>query len=123
MESFDFPNMLSSTNTKIISNHEATLSNLKLALLSSKRTLFGDPYFGTNLKWLLFEQGNDVLKDIVIDDVYTTILVYLPQLTLKRDDIDIIIDREKVYIKIKATNLLDFQTDLYTLNLMELQEG
>lgn len=123
MKSFNFPNMLSSTTSNIVSDHEATLSNLKLALLSSKKTLYGDPYFGTNLKWLLFEQGSDTLKDIVIDDIYSTILTYMPQLTLKRNDIELVLDRETVYIKIKATNLLDFQTDLYTLNMMELQEG
>lgn len=122
MDSINFPDMFYTTGTKIISGHDATLSNLKLALLSSKNTLFGDPYFGTNLKWLLFEQNNDILKDIVIDDIYTTILTFVPQLTLKRRDIDIILDREAVYIKIKATNLLDFKTDLYTINMMELQE-
>ena len=121
MDSINFPDMFSTTSTKIVSGHDATLNNLKLTLLSSKKTLFGDPYFGTNLKWLLFEQGNEVLQDIVIDDIYTAILTFMPQLTLSRKDIEIVFNREEVFIKIKATNLLDFQTDLYTINLMELE--
>lgn len=121
MDSINFPDMFSTTSTKIVSGHDATLNNLKLTLLSSKKTLFGDPYFGTNLKWLLFEQGNEVLQDIVIDDVYTAILTFMPQLTLSRKDIEIVFNREEVFIKIKATNLLDFKTDLYTINLMELE--
>ena len=113
--------MFSTTSTKIVSGHDATLNNLKLMLLSSRKTLFGDPYFGTNLKWLLFEQGNEVLQDIVIDDIYTEILTFMPQLTLSRKDIEIVFNREEVFIKIKATNLLDFKTDLYAINLMELE--
>ena len=121
MDSINFPDMFSRTSTKIVSGHDATLNNLKLMLLSSRKTLFGDPYFGTNLKWLLFEQGNEVLQDIVIDDIYTAILTFMPQLTLSRKDIEIVFNREEVFIKIKATNLLDFKTDLYTINLMELE--
>lgn len=121
MDSINFPDMFSTTSTKIVSGHDATLNNLKLILLSSRKTLFGDPYFGTNLKWLLFEQGNEVLQDIVIDDIYTAILTFMPQLTLSRKDIEIVFNREEVFIKIKATNLLDFKTDLYTINLMELE--
>ena len=34
---------------------EATLSNLKLLLGSSKMSLFGDPYYGTNLKKLTMD--------------------------------------------------------------------
>ncbi len=123
MDSINFPDMFSTTSTKIVSGHDATLNNLKLMLLSSRKTLFGDPYFGTNLKWLLFEQGNEVLQDIVIDDIYTAILTFMPQLTLSRKDIEIVFNREEVFIKIKATNLLDFKTDLYTINLMELERN
>ena len=123
MDSINFPDMFSTTSTKIVSGHDATLNNLKLILLSSRKTLFGDPYFGTNLKWLLFEQGNEVLQDIIIDDIYTAILTFMPQLTLSRKDIEIVFNREEVFIKIKATNLLDFKTDLYTINLMELERN
>lgn len=122
MYSIAFPDMVSNTNTKIISDHEATWSNLKLLLLSAKQTLFGDPYFGSNLKKLMFEQNNQVLRDIVIDDIYTTILSFMPQITLKRNDIEIISNRETVYIKIKCTNLLDYQVNTYTLNMMDIGE-
>ena len=122
MYSIAFPDMVSNTNTKIISDHEATWSNLKLLLLSAKQTLFGDPYFGSNLKKLMFEQNNQVLRDIVIDDIYTTILSFMPQITLKRNDIEIISNRETVYIKIKCTNLLDYQINTYTLNMMDIGE-
>lgn len=70
----------------------------------------------------MFEQNNQVLRDIVIDDIYTTILSFMPQITLKRNDIEIISNRETVYIKIKCTNLLDYQVNTYTLNMMDIGE-
>ena len=47
--------MFGNTTTKIAEDHEATLQNLKLLLLSDRNGLFGDPYFGTILKRLMFE--------------------------------------------------------------------
>lgn len=122
MRSFGYPIMFNNTNSNIISDHEATLSNLKLILGSDKFSLFGDPYFGTNIKRLMFDQNNQVLRDIVIDDIYTTITIFMPQITVQRKDIQVISNRETVYIKIKATNLLDFKTDTYTINMIDLEE-
>ena len=122
MYSLSFPDMVSNTNTNLVSDHEATWSNLRLLLLSAKQTLFGDPYFGSNIKKLMFEQNNQILQDIIIDDIYTTILSFMPQITLKRSDIEIISNRETVYIKIRCTNLLDYQVNTYTLNMMDVGE-
>ena len=98
-------------------DHEATASNLRLMLLSEKTSLFGDPYFGTNLKKYLFEQNDAVLRDIVVDSIYTAILQFMPQVLVERKNIIITSDRENVYIKIKATNLIDYQTDTYNITL------
>ena len=62
------------------------------------------------------------VKDIVIDDIYTTITIFMPQITVQRKDIQVISNRETVYIKIKATNLLDFKTNTYTINMIDLEE-
>lgn len=121
MNSIAFPKMFSNTNTLRYKDHEATLSNLKLLLGSTKTGLFGDPYFGTNIKKLMFEQNNNVLRDIVIDEIFTVITTFMPQITIKRNDIEVVSNRETVYINIKATNLLDFKTDLYTINLMDTE--
>lgn len=47
MYSINFPEMVSNVTTKLVSDHEATIQNLKLTLLSERNSLFGDPYFGT----------------------------------------------------------------------------
>lgn len=118
MKSFNFPEMFNNTSSIIIEGHSATVSNLKLLLLSDKNSLFGDPYFGSNLRKLLFEPNNVVLQDIVIDDIYTAILQFVPQIQVERKNISIISNGSDLYVTIKALNLLDYTTDLYTINLI-----
>jgi phage baseplate assembly protein W len=114
--------MVSNTSTVLVKDKSATLSNLKLLLASDKRSLFGDPYFGTNLKKLTFEQNNQILRDLVIDDIYTAIIDFMPQIWVRRSDITIRSERAKIYVEIRATNLLDYQTNLYTIDLTEMEE-
>ena len=122
MYSINFPEMVGNSSAKIIRDHEATASNLKLLLMTDKYSLFGDPYFGTSIKRLMFEQNNKILQDLIIDDIYTAILTFMPQLILDRKDIKVTSDRNTVYVNIKATNLLDYQTNLYNINLTGSEE-
>lgn len=122
MFSIAFPDMVSNTTTKLVNGHEATLSNLKLLLLSDKYSLLGDPYFGTNIKRLTFEQNNQVLRDLVIDDIYTAIATFMPQIMIDRKNITVTSNLTNVYVNIKATNLLDFTVDTYNINLTQFEE-
>lgn len=119
MYSIKFPDMVSGVTTKLVSDHEATAQNLKLMLLSDRASLFGDPYFGTVWRKLLYEENSVILKDIIIDDIMTSIDAFMPQLLVKRSDITINSDRYSISVNIKATNLLDYETDMYTIKLME----
>lgn len=118
MKSIKFPDMIKYVTTNVVEDHEATMSNLKLLLLSDRGALFGDPYFGTNLKRLMFDQNNYVLRDVVIDDIYTAILQFMPQILVKRKDITVTADKTRVQINIKAQNMLDYQLDTYNLVLL-----
>lgn len=122
MYSINFPKMISNVNTLIIEDHAATASNLKLLLASDKYSLLGDPYYGTNLKRLMFEQNNQILRDLIIDDIYTAILTFMPQIKVDRKDITVTSDRASVFANIKAINLLDFTTNLYNINLTDSEE-
>lgn len=119
MYSIQFPDMVSGVITNIVKDHEATSQNLKLMLLSDRGSLFGDPYFGTLWRKLLFNQNNEILRDIIIDDILTSIQTFMPQLLVKREDIEVNSDKYTVFINIKAVNLLDYNTDMYTIKLME----
>lgn len=122
MNSIQFPNMFNTTTTNVVSDYEATKQNLKLLLLSDRASLFGDPYYGTILKKLMFDQNSVVLKDIVIDAIYTAILQFMPQIKVNRKDIEITQSGSYIYVKIKAKNILDFQTNMYNINLINYEE-
>lgn len=121
MQSLAFPNMFGNTTTKVFTDHQATASNLKLTLMSEKTSLFGDPYFGTNIRKMLYEQNNYVLQDLVIDDIYTAILQFMPQLVVQRKDIQLVSQGEDIYITIKALNLIDYTVDTYNINLLNYE--
>lgn len=122
MRSIAFPIMLGNSSTNIIRDHDATASNLKLLLLSDKTSLFGDPYFGTNIKKLIHDQNNIVIRDLVIDDIYTAITTFMPQIIVKRGDIKVTSDKSNVYVNLKCLNLIDYTTDLYNINLTSSEE-
>lgn len=122
MYSIAWPDMVSNMNTSLVQDREATISNLKLILLSDKYSLFGDPYYGTNLKKLTYDQNNQVIRDLVVDDIYTAILTFMPQLIVNRRDIKVTSDKQNVFVEIKALNMLDFNTDLYNINLTGSEE-
>ena len=118
-ESIKFPDMFNSNSTKVVKGLEATKQNTLLLLHSEATELFGDPYFGVRIKRYLFDQNNYILKDILIDEIYTKIAVFLPQIKLNRKDIKIIQDRAKLYCNLKATNMIDFTTNTYSLVLYD----
>ena len=119
MYSFDFPNMVSSVTTNLLSDHKATASNTKLLLLSWKNTMLGDPFFGTNLKRFVYEQGSEMLQDLIIDDIQTSLAIFMPQLVVLRKDITVYIDKYDVYVDINCINKIDGVNDLFTIKLTE----
>lgn len=121
--SFSFPDLFTSGGTKLKFNKDATSQNLKTLLLSTKQSLLGDPNYGTNLKKLIFNQNDSILRDIVIDDIYTNIQVFLPQIEVKREDIQLISEKNTLYVNIKAKNMLDYNFEDISLALYSLEEA
>ena len=105
MYSFSFPSMLSSARSNLIEDHNAIKSNLILLLSSDKTSLFGDPFFGTDLKRFIFEQNNKVIKDLIIDEIYEDIITFMPQVYLNRNDIVITTDGVDIFANIKYRKL------------------
>jgi phage baseplate assembly protein W len=103
--------------TNLYKDHDATLSNLRTLLLTTKGELLGDPDFGCSLKRMLFEQGTPIIKDLIIDDIYTAVLTFMPQVILKRNDINVYTDGVDVFVDFKCVNLINQQIDTFTINL------
>lgn len=123
MKSIAFPNIFSNNATKIVRDDKATLQNLKLLLSSEKGEFTGDPYYGVRLKRYLFDLNNIILKDVLIDEIYTQIKVFMPQINVERKDIKITVQPEgkktKLKVDIRARNKLDYSINTYNLVLYE----
>lgn len=118
MYSIAFPNMFSYAKTNLYEDKQATLSNTKLLLGSFKKSLFGDPYFGTKIKDFVYEQNNIVLQDLIIDDIYIAIKQFMPQVYIKREDIKIISEKYSLYATINCINKLDNQPNMFQIELV-----
>ena len=114
--------MFNNASTNIIEDREATESNLRLLLLSEKNELLGDPYFGIQLKKYLFEQNNSVMDTMLIDDIYTAIALFLPQLVVRRQDITLTHQGTELVCSIVGTNQLNFQLDSYDIEMLRDEE-
>ena len=65
---------------------------------------------------------NYVLKDIILDEIYTQVATFMPQLRVNRNDINIVQDDTTLSCTIKATNMLDFTPDLYNIVLLSRED-
>ena len=90
--------------------------------MSEKGELFGDPYFGTNLKKLIFDRNNTILRDIVIDDIFTAITMFMPQIKVERRNISVESEGSRLYINIRAQNRLDYTFTDYSINMINIEE-
>lgn len=122
MNAIKFPDMLNNNKASIVEGIEATAQNLKYLLLSNKLTLLGDPYFGANLQKLLYENNNVVLRDLVVDEIYTAISTFMPQIRVLRKNINVDSDGNRIIVNIKAQNLLDFSFAEYSVVLTNVEE-
>ena len=120
IKSIAFPNMITRTSTNFVTDKEATFQNLKYLILSEKGELFGDPFYGVGLKKYLFDQNDTIIKALVLDDMYTAIATFMPQLRINRNDLKLRTgDKGEIFVDIRAINQLDFTTDLYSIVLLE----
>lgn len=125
MISLGWPNLFSSScNTELLEDKQAIKTNLILLLNSERSSLYGDPYYGTYLKRYLFEQNSSNLVDLIIDEIYTTIETYIPQIYVSRGDIRLYSNRYELFAQLRVTYRADGTSDLYYINLTNnVQEG
>ena len=119
MYSLAWPDMFSGTKVNILQDKEAAVNNLKLVLGSCKNELLGDPAFGTDLKELFFSTTTAWLYDLVVDTIYETIRAYIPQIIVKREDIEISKSLTTLYITIRFRYIIDKELDTINIELIE----
>ena len=119
MYSFAFPRMLNSTTANLLNDKEAIRSNMILLFSSERGTLFGDPYYGSELDKYLYEQSGSIVIDLLIDELYTTIKTFMPQVYVERKDINVYAINTTLYADIKYYYIIDNTSDLFTIRLTE----
>jgi hypothetical protein len=124
MRSFKFPKMFNSNTSQIWRADEynkATRQNVLLLLQSERGELECDPYFGILLKHYMFNQNSYILKDMLIDTLYTQIAIFLPQIRVTRNAIEIISDDKKgrLYCRFSGVNQIDYTHNTFNLLLFD----
>ena len=100
---------------------KATRQNALVLIQSERGELECDPYFGILLKHYLFNQNNYILKDMLLDTLYNQIAIFLPQIRVTRNSIDLIPDRLKgrIYCKFSGINQIDYTHNTFNLVLFD----
>ena len=122
MNSIKFPDIFSGSSTAVVQGREASAQDLKLLLRSEKGELFGDPFFGILIKRYMFDQNSYILRDVLIDEIYTQIRAFAPQIEVNRNDIKLVQEGAKIIAKIKCINREDFTPDMYDLVIFQDEE-
>ena len=127
MRSIHFPKMFNTNSTRVWKSSEhlnATKQNIKLVLYSERGELIGDPYFGLMLRHFMFDRNNYILRDQIIDMIYTQLAIFIPQVHVERKDITVFQDREKakLYCEFSGINQIDYQLNTYQLVLFDSNE-
>ena len=123
MRSYKFPKMFNSNSSRIWRADEygkATKQNALLLLQSERGEFECDPYFGILLKHYMFNQNSYILKDMLIDTIYTQIAIFLPQVKVNRNSINILpTEKGRIYCSFSGTNQIDYTHNTFNLLLFD----
>jgi phage baseplate assembly protein W len=112
--------MLNSNNANLLKDKDAIRSNMILLLSSERDTLFGDPFYGSQTRKYIFQQVGSIVPDLLIDELYTTIATFMPQVNISRKDISVYIVDKTLYADIKYYYVIDNTSDLFTIKLTQV---
>lgn len=128
MRSWKFPDMLNTNSSNIWKSTEhlkMTKQNAELLLGSERGELVCDPYFGAMLKHYLFNQNDPVLKDQLIDTIYDQLAIFMPQIYIRRDQIDVFQDEKKglAHCRFSGIDQITYEPNTYDLVLLTESEN
>ena len=109
--------MISGNRARLLKDHDAVKNDLALLLYSDKLTLFGDPNFGTALRNAIFENDSTLLYDLVVDELLSVLITYMPTITVERDDISVSVVDNVIVCKISCRYNDTGEYDLFDIAL------
>lgn len=118
--SISFPNIFNKSTTRLKSDYDAIRQNIVLLLASNKGGLFGDPWYGTDIKSVLWEPNHrDILINIIQDQIYEAIYSYMPNnIEIKKDDIKIRILDNYANVQINLSAYSNRENDMLSIDLL-----
>lgn len=119
MYSIAFPKIFNGSKVNLNKDYDAVKVNLKSLLMSNRKGLYGDPYYGVNLKQVLWHQAaKPMIVELLKDEMFNAIYSYMPQATVTRDDIDIEVDGNTVYASIDVSLDSTIPSDLFKIKIL-----
>ena len=119
MYSIAFPKIFNGSKVNLNKDYDAVKVNLKSLLMSNRKGLYGDPYYGVNLKQVLWHQAaKPMIVELLKDEMFNAIYSYMPQATVTRDDIDIEVDGNTVYASIDVALDSTIPSDLFKIKIL-----
>lgn len=118
--SISFPNIFNKSHVNLEKDYDAVKQNLILLLGSNKGGLYGDPWFGTNIKQILWDQNHrEILTTIVKEHIYDAIYSYMPNnIEIKPSDIVVNIIDNYANVKINLSAYSNKENDMLNINLL-----
>lgn len=118
--SISFPNIFNKSHVNLEKDYDAVKQNLILLLGSNKGGLYGDPWFGTNIKQILWDQNHrEILTTIVKEHIYDAIYSYMPNnIEIKPSDIVVNIIDNYANVKIDLSAYSNKENDMLNINLL-----
>lgn len=118
--SISFPNIFNKSHVNLEKDYDAVKQNLILLLGSNKGGLYGDPWFGTNIKQILWDQNHrEILTTIVKEHIYDAIYSYMPNnIEIKPSDIVVNIIDNYANVKINLSAYSNKENDMLDINLL-----
>lgn len=119
MYSIAFPDIFNGSKVNLNKDYDAIKVNLKSLLMSNRKGLYGDPYYGVNLKQILWHQAaKPVVIDLLKDEIFNAIYSYMPQVKVTRDDIDVKVDGNNVYATIDVSVDPSIPSNLFKIQIL-----
>ena len=119
MYSIAFPKIFNGSKVNLNKDYDAVKVNLKSLLMSNRKGLYGDPYYGVNLKQVLWHQAaKPVVVELLKDEMFNAIYSYMPQAKVTKDDIDVEVDGNTVYASIDVSLDSTIPSDLFKIKIL-----
>ena len=123
MFSIGFPKIFNGSKVYLSKGYDAVKQNLIALIASDKGALFGDPWYGTKIKTLLWDQTYDpIIRDLIKEDIFEAIYSYMPQITVDRDSIEINVIDNVVMASISVKGDDGVQSNLYEIKLLSTDD-